>query len=249
MANPEYGKGPGTKAGNLILSVDPLPATAEEAAQIKSVLGLQSEEMLLEERANKRELKELRSPAILHIATHGYFLQEEEREANAEQRLTRIKSGIIGEGAEEELRGMKLENPLLRSGLLLAGANRGNGDEGILTALELTGLDLWGTKIVVLSACDTGVGEVKNGDGVYGLRRALVLAGSESQMMSLWPVSDAGTRDLMINYYRALKAGEGRSAGLRRVRLEFLKDARRAHPYYWASFIQSGEWANLDGNR
>lgn len=188
-------------------------------------------------------------PAILHIAAHGYFLQDEQRDADAEQRLTRIKSGIIGEGAEAELRGLKLENPLLKSGLLLAGTNLGSGDEGIVTALEVTGLDLWGTKMVVLSACDTGVGEVKNGDGVYGLRRALVLAGSESQLMSLWPVSDAGTRDLMINYYKALKAGEGRSAGMRRVRLELLKDAKRAHPYYWASFIQSGEWANLAGNR
>ena len=90
---------------------------------------------------------------------------------------------------------------------------------------------------------------MKNGDGVYGLRRALVLAGSESQMMSLWPVSDEGTRDLMVAYYEGLKSGEGRSAGLRKVRLEMLKNPAHRHPYYWASFIQSGEWANLDGKR
>lgn len=148
-------------------------------------------------------------------------------------------------------------------------------DDGILTALEASGLDLWGTKLVVLSACDTGVGEVKNGEGVYGLRRALVLAGSETQVMSLWPVSDKGTRDLMIEYYRRLLRGEGRSAALRAVQLQMLKtkavtDAGEerilktktgtkssvsntakdySHPYYWASFIQSGEWANLDGKR
>jgi CHAT domain-containing protein len=106
---------------------------------------------------------------------------------------------------------------------------------------------LSGTKLVVLSACDTGVGEVKNGEGVQGLRRALVLAGSESQVMSLWPVSDEATKDLMIPYYKALQQGEGRSEGLRQVQLRMLrgrKDLR--HPFYWAAFIQSGEWASLD---
>src|SRR5262249_46103205 len=111
------------------------------------------------------------------------------------------------------------------------------------------GLDLYGTKLVVLSACDTGVGEVKNGDGVYGLRRALVLAGSESQMMSLWPVSDTGTRKLMIDYYKRLRQGEGRSEALREAQLKMLMHEKRSHPFYWASFIQSGEWANLDGKR
>src|SRR6185436_2063564 len=88
------------------------------------------------------------------------------------------------------------DNPLLRSGLGLAGANllRGGNDDGILTALEVSGLNLWGTKLVVLSACDTGVGEVRSGEGVYGLRRALILAGAETLVMSLWPVSDQGTR-------------------------------------------------------
>jgi CHAT domain-containing protein/tetratricopeptide (TPR) repeat protein len=142
-----------------------------------------------------------------------------------------------------------VKDPLLRSGLALAGANHGkSGDEdGILTALEAAYLDLSGTKLVVLSACDTGVGEVKNGEGVQGLRRALVLAGSESQVMSLWPVSDEATKDLMIPYYKALLQGEGRSEGLRQVQLRMLRgreDLR--HPFYWAAFIQSGEWASLD---
>src|SRR5262249_14716530 len=122
-------------------------------------------------------------------------------------------------------------------------------DDGVLTALEAAGLDLYGTKLVVLSACDTGVGEVKNGDGVYGLRRAFVLAGAETQVMSLWPVSDVGTRELMIDYYKRLLKGEGRGEALRLVRLKMLASHNRKHPYYWASFIQSGEWANLDGKR
>jgi CHAT domain-containing protein len=103
--------------------------------------------------------------------------------------------------------------------------------------------------MVVLSACDTGVGEVRNGEGVFGLRRALSLAGSETQVMSLWPVSDLGARDLMTEYYKGLKRGEGRGDGLRRVQLEMLKGKGLRHPFYWASFIQSGEWASLEGKR
>jgi CHAT domain-containing protein len=102
---------------------------------------------------------------------------------------------------------------------------------------------LSGTKLVVPSACDTGVGEVKKGEGVQGLRRALVLAGSESQVISLGPVSDEATKDLMIPYYKALQQGEGRSEGLRQVQLRMLRgreDLR--HPFYWAALIQSGEW-------
>src|SRR5205085_5973749 len=125
-----------------------------------------------------------------------------------------------------------------------AGANlhKGGDDDGILTALEASGLNLWGTKLVVLSAYETGIGEVKNGDGVYGLRRALVLAGSESQMLSLWKVDDNATRDLMIDYYMRLKVSIGRSEALRQVQLKMLASSRYQHPYFWAGFIESGEW-------
>ena len=76
-----------------------------------------------------------------------------------------------------------------------------------------------------------------------------MLAGSETQVMSLWPVSDEGTRELMIDYYKRLLKGEGRGEALRQVRLQMLKNPKRQHPYYWASFIQSGEWASLQGQR
>jgi CHAT domain-containing protein len=140
---------------------------------------------------------------------------------------------------------------LLRSGLALAGANlrKGGDDDGILTALEASGLNLWGTKLVTLSACDTGLGEVKNGEGVYGLRRAFVLAGTETLVMSLWPVSDDETLKMMTAYYRGLTQGQGRGEALRQVQLSMLKRRGRDHPFYWASFIQSGEWANLEGRR
>lgn len=116
----------------------------------------------------------------------------------------------------------------------------------MLTALEASRLNLWGTRLVALSACDTGVGEVRNGDGVYGLRRAFVLAGAESLLMSLWPVSDTWTERQMRRYYQNLKLGKGRGESLRLVQLDMLARNPRLHPFYWANFIQSGDWAPLD---
>ena len=140
----------------------------------------------------------------------------------------------------------------MRAGLALARANirgRTDPDDGVLTALEASRLNLWGTRLVALSACDTGVGEVRNGDGVYGLRRAFVLAGAESLLMSLWPVSDTWTERQMRSYYQHLKLGKGRGESLRLVQLDMLARNPRLHPFYWANFIQSGDWAPLDGTR
>jgi CHAT domain-containing protein len=216
-----------------------LGGTAQEADSIQKLFDAR---LLTGAEATESAVKKAAAPRILHIATHGFFLQDTENSvAGKTQTTTR---GITAN--------LRIENPLLRSGLALAGANRRAGesnDDGILTALEATGLNLWGTKLVTLSACDTGLGEVKNGEGVYGLRRALVLAGAETLVMSLWPVSDYITRELMTNYYKNLKQGMGRGAALRQVQLEMLKHQDRQHPFYWASFIQSGEWANLNGQR
>jgi CHAT domain-containing protein len=106
-----------------------------------------------------------------------------------------------------------------------------------------------GAKLVTLSACGAGLGEVRSGDGIYGLRRALALAGAETQVMSLWAVSDRWTKGLMVSYYQRLRRGQGRGAALRQAQLEMPKDMKRRHPYYWAGFILSGEWANLEGKR
>jgi CHAT domain-containing protein len=102
--------------------------------------------------------------------------------------------------------------------------------------------------LVVLSACNSGVGEVQNGEGVYGLRRALALAGAQAQLTSLWKVSDSATRTLMIDYYRRLLHGEGRSAALRDVQRAMLANDQLSHPYYWASFIPIGNWSPLPPN-
>jgi CHAT domain-containing protein len=198
----------------------PLSGTAGEAQAIKALFPKST--LLLGSEASKARLAHVDAPAMLHIASHGFFLDE-----------------AAG----------RIENPLLRSGLALAGANRSHDlrDDGILTALEASSLNLWGTKLVTLSACDTGVGEVRNGEGVYGLRRAFVLAGAETLVTSLWPISDYIAREMMTTYYTGLRAGLGRGEALRQAKLAMLARKGRQHPFYWASFVQSGEWASLDG--
>jgi MYXO-CTERM domain-containing protein len=117
----------------------------------------------------------------------------------------------------------------------------------VLTASEASGLDLWGTRLVVLSACETGVGDSKVGQGVYGLRRAFTLAGAESQVFSLWQVSDNATRALMIDFYTRLSQGEGRTEAMRNAKLALLsRDDRWSHPYFWAAFLSSGRWTPMD---
>jgi MYXO-CTERM domain-containing protein len=117
-----------------------------------------------------------------------------------------------------------------------------------LTAYEAVGLDLVGTRLAVLSACETGVGEARTGDGVHGLRRALALAGAETVVMSLWKVDDDATRALMTRYYAGLAKGGGRADALRDAALATMAEPGHAHPYYWASFIASGDWRALDGS-
>ncbi|MEQ8957101.1 MAG: CHAT domain-containing protein [Coleofasciculus sp. C2-GNP5-27] len=202
----------------------PLPGTAEEAEAIGQLLNITP---LTGEFATERAVKQVNSPSILHIATHGFFESNPQSEAGADT----INN-----------------NPLLLSGLVLAGFRVGDsgGEDGILTAQEVSALDLVGTKLVVLSACDTGVGTVDAGEGIYGLRRALVLAGAESQVMSLWKVSDTATKDLMVKYYQKLRENQGRSEALRQTQLEMLESEKYQHPYYWAAFIPSGDWTPME---
>lgn len=202
----------------------PLVGTGEEAREIKTYFN--DANILTGKYATETKLKQVVAPKILHIATHGFFLTD----------TTAVNSSKA-----------VIENPLLRSGLAFAGANeRQSGkDDGILTALEASGLNLWGTKLVTLSACDTALGQVQNGEGVYGLRRAFFLSGTESLVMSLWSVSDYTTREIMSNYYKNLKQGLGRAEALRNVKLKMMKNPHTAHPFFWASFIESGQWLPL----
>src|SRR5262245_22016489 len=162
-----------------------LPYTAEEGKAIGALLP--GATLLTKRRASKEALRECQSPAILHIATHGFFL-ENLNLTSAGERIPRKSSHDASRLLKQvEKDKSRIENPLLRAGLAMAGANeQKEGGDGILTALEMTGLNLWGTKLMTLSACDTGVGEVRNGDGVHGLRRARDAAGAGTREKRRW---------------------------------------------------------------
>ena len=214
---------PGSRTCDLTgISFARLPEAGREVAAIRELLP--GATILSGPDATTTALRNVRGPSILHLATHGFFLCEG-----------------------------RIKNPLLRSGLAMAGFNEhGKGREnGALMALDVAGLDLEGTKLAILSACETGLGEVKSSEGVHGLRRALVLAGSESQITSLWEVSTYYTRILMTDYYKTLLGPRktGRGEALREVQIKMLDSAQHSHPFFWAGFIHSGEWANLDGQR
>ncbi|HLL55883.1 MAG TPA: CHAT domain-containing protein, partial [Myxococcaceae bacterium] len=221
----------------------PLPGTRQEAESLRRLFP--QAKVFVAEDATKDRLLHVTAPGILHIATHGFFLEDATAPADAR--------GVVQvQGAASGLGPRRPPDPLLRSGLVLAGAQaRESGAEpaqprvesSLATALELAGLDLWGTQLVVLSACDTGRGDVKLGQGVYGLRRALVVAGAETVVMSLWKVNDGTTRALMEDYYRHLLAGEGRTAALREAMLSLRQ--LHPHPHFWAPFISLGKDAPL----
>ncbi|MEM9121139.1 MAG: CHAT domain-containing protein, partial [Cyanobacteria bacterium P01_F01_bin.56] len=228
------------------LQVGPLPGTAAEAEALRPLLP--NAEIRVEAEATENLLKLVESPRILHIATHGFFLTDVERPDLNNQRGIGVIASDAPFSSSGPL-GVAVENPLLRSGLALAGFNtRSSGDEdGVFTALEASQLNLFGTQLVVLSACDTGLGDISNGEGVYGLRRAFALAGAETQLLSLWQVSDFGTQSLMANYYENLTAGRGRSEALREVQLDMIEEGGEySHPYYWAAFVLTGDWRPLE---
>jgi CHAT domain-containing protein/Tfp pilus assembly protein PilF len=213
----------------------PLVNTALEARDLMKLLKISPSNALLGEEATEANLKKLHGPKILHVASHGFFLTDQELRMESNNGTKRNDASSGG-------------NPLLRSGIALTGANErhsGTTDDGILTAMEVAQLDLHKTELVVLSACDSGIGDVKNGEGVYGLRRALVLAGAQTQVTSLWKVSDEATRMLMVDYYQRLLKGEGRSAALRNAQKAMLANPELSHPYYWASFVPTGDWTPL----
>ncbi len=213
----------------------PLKGTRAEAETIALQLKVKP---LLGKAATEGVVKQIQAPKILHIATHGFFKNKRQTQEN------QLNKNTLD------------HNPLLLSGLVLAGVQQqqSGGENGILSALETSTLNLLGTKLVVLSACDTGLGRISSGEGIYNLRRALVIAGSESQIISLWQVEDNGTKDLMKDYYQRLldsTTKTGRSEALRQTQLkmlrgEMIQGEKYQHPYYWAAFIPSGEWKSME---
>jgi CHAT domain-containing protein len=179
------------------------------------------------------------SPVVVHLATHGFFLPDQQN------KITR--------GGAAQNPSAALEDPMLRSGLYFAGADRtlaGNltavgSDNGILTAMEAANLNLGGTELVVLSACNTGQGDVKAGEGVFGLRRALQEAGARAVLMSMWSVPDKETTELMQHFYIKWLAGTDMHEALKQAQLEIREEVKREHsgkdlPYYWGAFVLVG---------
>jgi CHAT domain-containing protein/tetratricopeptide (TPR) repeat protein len=216
------------------LFFSPLDGLRKEGRAVARLLGARS---LMGPEAIESSVKALRSPWVVHIATHGFFLRDEQDPSGASS-----MSGPTALGAASE-------NPLLRSGLALAGANRrlrgeplpAEAEDGILNAQDVIALDLLDTSLVVLSACDTGLGEVQRGEGVFGLRRAFALAGARTLVMSLWKVPDAETADLMERFYRLLLEGVPGVEALRRAQLHIRDERPRAGPLAWGAFICEGD--------
>ena len=236
--NRRSGNGEPYDLDQLIFS--PLPGTAVEANAIANLLP--GARLLTGAEATENAVKQLQGPKILHLATHGFFLNHMQGAPSSFTSNTWLQGEV-----RPHFIVSSQENPLLRSGLVFTGFNiRHSGDQdGVLTALEAAGLDLRGTQLVVLSACDTGVGDVANGEGIYGLRRAFAIAGAESQLFSLWRIQDLATKDLMVNFYQKLVAGQGRGEALRQTQLEMLQNEKYQHPYYWAAFVHSGDWTPM----
>lgn len=221
---PDYGGG----------ELAPLPGTKIEIENVAKILKASGYQLTQQTQKNASEanLKSIKTPAILHIATHGYFLKDVESNQSV--------FGVNMENAND--------NPLLRSGLMLAGASGTisgarapslqSNDNGILTAYEAMNLPLEGTDLVVLSACETGLGDVKSGEGVYGLQRAFLVAGADALIMSLWKVDDEATQLLMTNFYSNwVKLGNKQKA-FKQAQLQLL--TKYKDPYFWGAFVMMG---------
>ena len=231
------------------LRFGPLEATSREVQDVASLWTGSPVELLENRAANERVFKQS-APGrrVLHLATHGFFLGSDCATAPVG---TRGVGGLSTASTKRSNAGM-LENPLLLSGLALAGANRrataGPKDEdGILTAEEVASLNLEGVEWAVLSACDTGLGVVKAGEGVFGLRRAFQVAGVHTVIMSLWQVEDESARTWMRALYEGrLKKNLNTAQAVQQASLRVLRDRRAAkqstHPFYWAGFAAAGDW-------
>ncbi|RLD22808.1 MAG: hypothetical protein DRI71_07015, partial [Bacteroidetes bacterium] len=220
-----------TKSGGDNHNISDLPGTRMEIELIDSLAKSMSLNSLtlLGSNASEDNIKKIESPNILHIATHGFFLADNT--------------------PSEDMYSME-NNPLMRSGLLLSGSaqffrgdhisfnNSHDTEDGILTAYEAMNMNLTGTDLVILSACETGLGEVKNGEGVYGLQRAIEIAGAHSVLMSLWKVDDKVTKEMMVLFYQNIFNGEDKFEALNLAQKKIKEDHN--NPYYWGAFILSG---------
>lgn len=211
-----------------------LPGTKVEIEAISKILKTAGYQVttLTANKATEATLKSVKGPTLLHIATHGYFLKDVETSGDA--------FGVNAENAGN--------NPLLRSGLLLSNAGKTvsgttspsleSNDNGILTAYEAMNLNLEGTELIILSACETALGDVKNGEGVYGLQRAFLVAGADALIMSLWKVDDAATQALMTNFYNNWIKTRDKQKAFKQAQIQLMNKYKE--PYYWGAFVMMG---------
>lgn len=212
-------------------NVPALPGTEKEVVELQELLNKQgwTTSEYVEGKATEEQVKELQSPKIFHIATHGFYSPDN------------TSDDVIGQNEAEQT-----ENPLLKTGLLLKGAGdllektqyNYNMESGILTAYEAMSLNLDKTDLVVLSACETGLGKVSNGEGVYGLQRAFLVAGAKTLIMSMFKVDDTATQKLILNFYRKWLS----TGNLRASFVEAKKELRVEYPepIYWGAFMMIG---------
>lgn len=219
LGRPSYGIVDTTQVNKTRGTFSDLEGTEKEVKEIAATLkkyALETE-VLTAEQANESALKKIRNPFILHLATHGFFIPP----------------------SDEQSQSVYLE-AMLQSGIILASANHPAPDQedGILTAYESMNLDLDSTQLVVLSACETGLGTIEAGEGVYGLQRTLKVAGAQTILMSLWKVDDLATQELMLLFYQKWLQSKSMRTAFRWAQQELRK--KYLHPYYWGAFVMTG---------
>ncbi len=213
-----------------------LPDTKQEAEAIENCLK-KDQKTNVKNYQDKNAFEEVlftsKNPRILHLATHGYFLKDEEVKH-------RPQSGFMFQEGERMV-DIGIENPMLRSGIVLAGVNaslKEGKDDGLVSAEKILGLRLKGTDLVVLSACETGTGEVKSGEGVFGLKRAFILSGAKTVVMSLWSIPSKETTELMTDFYSLMAKGKIKAEAFREARLNLMR--KKPNPFYWGAFVMVG---------
>jgi CHAT domain-containing protein len=218
---PNYGEisGKNAEERGFLEEISLLPATKTEVESIQNILNknaIANVQVFTEKQASEEVIKSADNPTVLHIATHGYF----------DKKVSKFQ-----------------KEPLMSSGLLLAGVKENDDtqqrEDGLLTAYEVMNLNLDRTELVVLSACETGLGHVVSGEGVYGLQRAFFVAGTKSLMVSLWKVNDEATQILMTNFYQNwIAKKQDKYTALLNAQKELQK--KYPDPYYWGAFILLG---------
>jgi CHAT domain-containing protein len=241
FADPDFGPRPGSVPERPTLHFEPRAGMAAEAADLRELLP--SAALFTGTRATEDRVRAQHGPVLLHFATHA-FVRGDAPPPGMDARSPRARRSIYLESSDPPAID---DAPMRRAGLALAGANQAleSTGDGILTALEIAQLDLLGTELVTLGACDTGLGEIRRSEGIHGLRRAFLLAGARAVVSSMWKVSDAATRTLMTAFYRRLLTSMPRGEALRQAQIELLRVAATAHPFFWAAFTLSGDRGSL----